>query len=125
MVEVAGSEMIAVQNVPDAVDGDDVVAGVAANLQPGLEVVAERTHSAGEVGGSSAAIKSSEPVAGIELQQQTLVHAVNRAVPTGADARAAGRPRLNSFRLTICTASGTRVRNRRRRGSTNRTSRYR
>src|SRR5260370_268249 len=70
-VEVAGPEMISVEDILGAANGDDAVAAVRDDLQPGLEIPAKRTHRAVEVGRRSAAVvHASEGVGTVEFDQR-------------------------------------------------------
>src|SRR5205823_14870073 len=70
--------MVAVQNVLDAARADETVAGVADNLEPGLQVVGTRAHAAAQVAGSSAAADAVKRVAGIEFHQEAVINAGQR-----------------------------------------------
>src|SRR6266567_2605051 len=72
VIEETASEVIAVQNVLDTVNRHKVVAGVSANLQPRLQVVAERAHAPIEIRRGSGTGEAGEPVAGIEFEQKAL-----------------------------------------------------
>src|SRR5437867_8218389 len=93
--------MVAVQNVLDAARADETVAGVADNLEPGLQVVGKRAHAAAQVAGSSAAADAVKRVAGIEFHQEAVINAGQRPFPARAYAGTAHwiGCRLRRFRL--------------------------
>lgn len=81
VIEEAAAKMISVQSVLDAADGDEVVAGIADDLEPRLQVVAEGAHSAIKVGRGSGAGEAGKGVAGIEFHQEVLVCAGDGPLP--------------------------------------------
>jgi len=114
-VEEAPAEVIAVENIFNAGAGDVVVAGVADNLEPGLQVVAKRAHCAAEVRRGAAAADAVERVAGIELDQEVLGNAGKGPLPARTHAGVANglgsrlsRFGLNSFSLRLRNCSGRR-----------------
>lgn len=115
VIVVAAAEMVAVQDVLDASSGDVVVAGVADNLEPGLQVIPERTQAAAEVAGSSAAGDAVEGVAAKEFKEEILANAGERLLPAIACGGAANRFRrgLRGFRLRLRSLSGSGIGRRR------------
>lgn len=91
VVEEAATEMVAVQDVLNAGAGDVTVAGVADDLEPRLQIVAKRAHSAAQVGGHAAAGEAVESVAAIKLDQEVVMNAGGWLLPTGASADALDR----------------------------------
>src|SRR5947208_2218282 len=104
----AATEMVAIQHGLCAVGGGEVVAAVADELEPGLQIPAERTQAAAEVCGGSGVDEAGEGVSGIEFEQEALVSAGHGLLPAFARLRAANRlrRRLRGFRLRLRCGSG-------------------
>src|SRR5215472_15690889 len=104
----ASTEMVAVQHGLSTGAGGEIVAAVAHQLEPGLEVPSKGAQAAGEVGRGSGTREAVERIAAIEFHQELLMSASHGLFPALAcfDAANGLRRRLRGFRLRLRSRSG-------------------